>query len=437
METIGKKLLGYNRRQVEEHLARVREIRENEIKLIRENIEACRQERESLKGELESLQEERERRLKSQGLYKCALERVKKTVDLINQAGIEDIKSINEQLAQKVIAQENSLSNVEKEIRQARSHMDAMLQSILQISREKEPAAAADEEIPVRKVVGTIFSPHSKSEIVSAMGEDILGKTVVSSNGSLVGKVGNLAVDHATGEVKGFYLKGGNFISPDCVMAVKKDSLVVSTDWQKAGQKADKASLERLENLKNLLEKQLSQDDPASPEDLAIIPQSKDEGHPVSDGILSPDFGGFWGDGPEGQAWPGAVIEERAPAAEEKAPFPEGSVPAVEHRESFFGPAATGNAPDRGGPEASALDRDHLEPGPAERRESPVVAREIKTVRHKYVVGKLAGEDLLDGDGGLIVRKNEMITPGIIDRAEREGKLAELIINMVIPGLEQ
>lgn len=460
METTGKRLLGYNRQQVDEHLARVRKNQEMEARLIMENIEACRQERETLKGELESLQEEREWRLKSHDLLKYALERVNISVDLINQGSIEDIKVIKGEMTQKVDVHEKHLADVEKEIRQAKSRMDAMLQSILQISGEGGPAASAEEESGVKKVVGTIFSPHSKSEIVSAMGEDILGKTVVSSSGAQVGKVGNLLVDQATREVKGFYLKGGMFISSDCVMAVKKDSLMVSADWQISGQQADKAFQERLKSIKNMVEKQIRQDNHTLPGAIDTVPQAIDGGREEGQGLIgdpgkaTQDSGGFWGDEVEGETWPGTIIAGST-APEGRAQLPEVPVQAMEDKQEGLSggggaaqeaeaavniqqsdPAARGNVQDQGGPEEAPPSGKHPGPSPEERRGSPVVAREIKTVRYKYVVGKLAGEDLHDGEGQLIIRKDEVITPGVIDRAEREGKLAELIINMVIPGME-
>lgn len=81
--------------------------------------------------------------------------------------------------------------------------------------------------------------------------------------------------------------------------------------------------------------------------------------------------------------------------------------------------------------------QDKPSPRPAPAKASPAVDKEIKTVRHKYVVGKLAGEDLTDGSGQIIIRKGEEITAETVDRAEREGMLADLIVNMVIPGLEE
>jgi hypothetical protein len=67
-----------------------------------------------------------------------------------------------------------------------------------------------------------------------------------------------------------------------------------------------------------------------------------------------------------------------------------------------------------------------------ERTSSP----ELDALKRSYIVGKLAGEDLLDRRGHVLVARNIVITEEAIRLAEREGKLAELIVNMIIPGLE-
>lgn len=66
-----------------------------------------------------------------------------------------------------------------------------------------------------------------------------------------------------------------------------------------------------------------------------------------------------------------------------------------------------------------------------------VLKRKIDTVRYKYMVGKLAGEDLLDDNENLIIGKDREITLEVIETAQREGKLSELIINMTIPGMDE
>lgn len=60
------------------------------------------------------------------------------------------------------------------------------------------------------------------------------------------------------------------------------------------------------------------------------------------------------------------------------------------------------------------------------------VARDIDNIRLKYLIDKVTGADLLDRDGNIIVKKNSKITNEVIYIAEKEGKLAELIVNMII-----
>ncbi|MFZ5649396.1 MAG: hypothetical protein ACOY4I_00890 [Bacillota bacterium] len=66
----------------------------------------------------------------------------------------------------------------------------------------------------------------------------------------------------------------------------------------------------------------------------------------------------------------------------------------------------------------------------------PAVEKEINRVMHNYLVGKIAGEDLLDSSGQLIIKKGAAITPETVGRAESEGKMADLIIHVVLPGVE-
>lgn len=53
----------------------------------------------------------------------------------------------------------------------------------------------------------------------------------------------------------------------------------------------------------------------------------------------------------------------------------------------------------------------------------------------KYIIGKIAGEDLYDAEGNLIIRKDETITEQIVIEAEKADKLSELIIDMTIPDV--
>ena len=67
--------------------------------------------------------------------------------------------------------------------------------------------------------------------------------------------------------------------------------------------------------------------------------------------------------------------------------------------------------------------------------ESQAIAKEINTIRNKYLIGKISGTDLTDKSGEILVSKGETITKEIIDKADKEGKLAELILNMTLPDV--
>lgn len=60
---------------------------------------------------------------------------------------------------------------------------------------------------------------------------------------------------------------------------------------------------------------------------------------------------------------------------------------------------------------------------------------QINAIKSQYIVGKVAGEDLYDQEGHLIIAKSKVINRQVVNKAHSEGKLAELIVNMKIPGL--
>ncbi|MBO8155718.1 MAG: hypothetical protein H0Z32_04600 [Bacillaceae bacterium] len=66
---------------------------------------------------------------------------------------------------------------------------------------------------------------------------------------------------------------------------------------------------------------------------------------------------------------------------------------------------------------------------------SSSISREIQSLRHKYLIGKVAGEDLRASNNQLLIPKGAFITEETIQLAEQEGMLEELILNMEIPGL--
>ncbi len=58
------------------------------------------------------------------------------------------------------------------------------------------------------------------------------------------------------------------------------------------------------------------------------------------------------------------------------------------------------------------------------------VQNNVSMLKNMYVIGKVAGEDLFDKSGKLIIARNEIITQEVIEKAEREGSLIELVLEM-------
>ena len=64
------------------------------------------------------------------------------------------------------------------------------------------------------------------------------------------------------------------------------------------------------------------------------------------------------------------------------------------------------------------------------KKEETTVQNDVAGLKNMYVIGKVAGDDLFDRSGKLIIAKNEIITQDVIEKAEREGNLIELVLEM-------
>ena len=62
---------------------------------------------------------------------------------------------------------------------------------------------------------------------------------------------------------------------------------------------------------------------------------------------------------------------------------------------------------------------------------------QIDIARYKFILGKIAGEDLFNAAGGVIINKHDEITPEVVEVAQKENKLSELIINMLVQGMDE
>jgi predicted patatin/cPLA2 family phospholipase len=76
------------------------------------------------------------------------------------------------------------------------------------------------------------------------------------------------------------------------------------------------------------------------------------------------------------------------------------------------------------------LDSKTIENKPLEHKD---MQNQIVNIRSKYLIGKIVGEDLMDGSGKLLAKNGLVITEDLIEKVDIEGKLPELILNMILP----
>ena len=87
--------------------------------------------------------------------------------------------------------------------------------------------------------------------------------------------------------------------------------------------------------------------------------------------------------------------------------------------------------------QASVTQEEHEEQEEKNVSGSHGLKAQIDIARYKFILGKIAGEDLFDATGCIIVNKHEEITPEVVEAAQKENKLSELIINMLVQGMDE
>lgn len=61
----------------------------------------------------------------------------------------------------------------------------------------------------------------------------------------------------------------------------------------------------------------------------------------------------------------------------------------------------------------------------------------LDPIKLRYIVGKRTGKDIYGEMGALLIKKGDLIDAKVVRIVEREGKLVELILNMVIDGFHK
>ncbi|MCR4440824.1 MAG: hypothetical protein QHH10_01565 [Peptococcaceae bacterium] len=367
---------GLSVREVDEFLGKLEKTQAEETAALEEQVRASREEKERLYQRLLELQAQRAQKAKPREFLELALVRAREAVDLLKKKAEEEAAEVIKAAREKNEANSSKVDGIESEIKATRAHIQSLLEGLASIFQEPEKAGDVAEQFS-KKII------KFKSTIENRK------------------------------------------------PAQAKEDEQAALSPPQAGKEQGQQMKKMLDNLARVL-------NVPENEQALLLPgaEEKKERKVVGSGFWDSVFDSPGADGETAstaetlRAHPAGYAENREKTADvadeedlQKEPVKELGQEQVEEVKKTSPTAKQGPA-DTADMAASTAG-------------SRAVAAEINSMRYKYIAGKIAGEDLFDGGGKLIIARGEKITTEVIGRAEAEGKLPELIVNMVLPGMEE
>lgn len=370
---LDKKMFGYNKEQVRQHLEHLDKSHQEELEKLQKSLEEARLARKLSSEKLEELQAAKEERLKPAGFMELALIRAKESTVLLKDKSLKESEEILQGGQEKNNYYEKKAINIKNEMRRTKAYFETVLKHMQQLLEEKGPDSNELPNNNLRKLVSFNNNPQADKS-GSKTGEDKENLNVAEEQKLTADGMPNPDIDPKKKEGQQDQFKR---VFEKVSRILVKQSLPVTEDEQAAG--AEKAEQDSAEN------------------NSAAI-----------------GTGGFWEED----------LTEINPETGEK--------------ESDLPDLVLGSASNEAVLNEAAPNPEQIESGVAPNSElhSPAVSAQIMDIRQKYIVGKIAGEDIIDSSGRKIIGKKELITAEVVTAVEKEGKLPELIVNMILPGME-
>lgn len=454
------KFMGMNIEQVDEYIQDLQKRHMDQVVEVKLMLENKYKDKENLYQELIDLQLEKERYNKSKELMELALIRAKEMSSRFSEASLKEINEILQQAYGQNEENLSKLDKIEDEIKITKTHIDSLLKNMMNVIQDQnlEGNPGINEQYP-NKVVGKIFPATDKAKACSH---------APSWQKGLIGPTNDKNISIPSQLSEEIPLEGKKQMTADGT---------VVTEVQGINKKAQ--SCHDYQRVVENLSKGLTNTNMLGTE------QQQSTNYSVDNGIMEE---GFWDEGISydvvGRQFPtgtqGKVasmdtlpaeeiklsqlleeheLNEEIAATQERAVLEEEvsnnkqdiNINEMDKQKSGQGQLFNESLSEKQG---SVEDNDDKKtaglPGAGENRQvleqkdnpqenqqkSPAIAEEIKNIRYKYIVGKIAGEDLVADDDSIIIAKKELITEATIEKAENAGKLAELIVNMQLPGMD-
>jgi hypothetical protein len=385
---MSNKLLGFSKIQVDAYIGMLKKEQEEQMQDLKNQIAAVAEENEKLNEEVRLLRSEKVAYESKAGLIRLSFERLEKAAAVLNRDAQQESAEILDSYEQRLDMYDAEIIQIKNEIKDIMKSIDFIVQGIMELLKNgmNEIDTKIGKSTETATECGVCSNDVKEQKESSSVQSNMIAETPEIQYG---GKSETEVENKVDMEPAGM---SGNFWGVDD-LKMTSDGTTISN---KSGDLVRPALLR----------------DGFSKSGISVSAKGKTYTVPLhseentSENTL-------------GSSWEEALQDDKA---QEQNNYE--SMVEVDASKSEAAAAAEGKDEEQAGIEATV---------PAE--SSPTVAREISRIRQKYILGKIAGEDLLDSKGNIIIAKNEVITDEIVEKAEREGNLSELILNMALPDL--
>jgi hypothetical protein len=403
---ISKKLGGINAIQVEEYLNSLKIHHDKELSDIRQKIDAANSQKNKLLHELFEFQKvKKELEVKKKRL-EFSKERLEQSISAIKMRASKECEELLEKARERTKSYDEKIDEANEQIRKTVSIIDAMLKKMADFV--KEGKEDYDEKL-------TLIEKGNLSNIVPYLKKKAAKSEIPPGDETEadIKEEKKEIIDEAKEKVDNLCeIEQLKMTSDGMSMSSARTSVVDSKNELEADD-------ETKTKLNNKVESDAGNGNPSDIVNKPIIESLWDD-------IDNDDISAI---GNEDSKIPANPINN----------FNERVQPSVEEAAATFEEPTKASSLDSGSQninkQADLYSSKDVQPKETSQK-SMAIDSEINMLRNKYIVGKIAGEQLLDSMGRVIAAKNAIITLEIVDIADREGKLSELIINMVLPEME-
>lgn len=409
---------GLNKKQVDEYLESISKGYDDRLNEIRQKIDACSEENKRLNQKLRNSAAEKDKYEKKELQIEQAEANTAKSITLLIRSAEKDLNEMESSVNVKLATYDDRISLIKNEISKSKKRLDSLLESVSNLLDEKYDSDFQQDEAvngTTATVASRTLTMPNTCKVISYNGNHAsVSYDIPAQKQPAKVITASAGVKKASGfwDIEEYSMTGAKF----------NESMKITSA----------SGAEPIEMQKKKLAKVLDY----SLKSINTIHSTNDGKSDINVPIHAPME--FWDEIPSTEVF----VQKPADEILHKAEIESFEETAVSNSSVLSDNTKNINTPplveekrvekkEEIKPEQYAAQTQRNTPSG-----SPAVSKEINTLRTRYIAGKIAGETLYDMHGGVIISKNEVITQEVITRAEVEGRLSELIVNMILPGME-